>query len=205
MSLRIPAPSRNAWQAVIFAVGILAAAAQARTAQDYFHGAANKYVGARHQEALVEVEEGLRRHPDDAALKSLKTQLDRLKDQQRQDQGSQGSSGGDQGDQKQDKQDGSQDEGGNEEKDKEEENKEDQSGKQDEGKEDEGKGASQGEEEPKKDESESAEQAPAPVKPGEMSKEDAERLLNSIQDDEKREHRNMQRRHRDKVHVEQDW
>jgi hypothetical protein len=38
-----------------------------------------------------------------------------------------------------------------------------------------------------------------------MSKEDAERLLNSIQDDEKREHRNMQRRHRDKVHVEQDW
>jgi hypothetical protein len=204
MSLRSLQPLRNASAALLLA-GILSVAATAKTAQDYFHGAAGKYVAARHQEAMIELEEGLRRHPDDPTLKSLKTQLDRLKDQQRQDQGSQGSSGGDQGDQKQDKQEGSQDQGGNEEKEKEEEKQEEQSGKQDEGKEDVGKGASQGEEEPKKDDPESPEQAAAPVKPGEMSKEDAERLLNSIQDDEKREHRNMQRRHRDKVRVEQDW
>ena len=38
-----------------------------------------------------------------------------------------------------------------------------------------------------------------------MSKEEAERLLNSYQDDEKREQKNMQKRYRKPVEVEEDW
>jgi hypothetical protein len=38
-----------------------------------------------------------------------------------------------------------------------------------------------------------------------MSKEEAERLLNSYQDDEKREQKDMQKRYRKRVEAEQDW
>jgi hypothetical protein len=38
-----------------------------------------------------------------------------------------------------------------------------------------------------------------------MSKEEAERLLNSYQDDEKREQKNLQKRYKKPVEVEEDW
>ena len=38
-----------------------------------------------------------------------------------------------------------------------------------------------------------------------MSKEEAERLLNSYQDDEKREQKDMQKRYRKRVEIEEDW
>lgn len=174
--------------------------ALAKGAPDYYHGSAHKFVAGRHQEALVQAEEGLSRFPNDEALKGLVAHLRKLKDQQKKDQGSQGSSQGDEGKQQEDKQDGQQ--GGD--KDQENKEKDKPEDEQDEkGKEGEDKG--QGQESEGKDGQDSTGEAMAPVKPGEMSKEDAERLLNSIQDDEKKEHKQQQRRFRKKAEVEQDW
>lgn len=167
----------------------LAALAHPRVAADYLHGSAGKYIAGRHQEALVEAEEGVRAFPDDPALKTMVAHLRRLKDQQRQDQGSQGSSGGEQG----------KDENPEDTKDKEQ----DQSQK--EGPEEKDQEAGQGKESPEDKGQDSTGSAETPVKPGEMSKEDAERLLNSIQDDEKKEHRQQQKRWRKRPDVEQDW
>jgi hypothetical protein len=185
-------------------LSLAAGTASAKGAADWFHGSSHKYVAGRHQEALVQAEEGLRLFPGDPALKTLVAHLRRLKDQQRQDQGSQGSSGGDQGKDEKDKQDKQAgDRGGGEG----EQEKKDQEGKQGE---DEGQGKEDGRQDPGEESrdpqgGDSAGQARAPVKPGEMSKEDAERLLNSIQDDEKKEHRQQQKRWRKRPEVEQDW
>lgn len=175
--------------------------AWSKAPEDYFHGASHKFVGGRLQEASVQAEEGLRLFPDDAALKGLVAHLRSLKDQKKKDQGSQGSSGGDQGKEDQQKKDDAEGGDKDQEKDK-QEAKQDEQKEQDKGKE----GQDQGQDEAdSKDGKDSTGEAMAPVKPGEMSKEDAERLLNSIQDDEKKEHRQMQRRYRKKVEVDQDW
>lgn len=178
----------------------MAAETRAQGAADYYHGGAAKYIQGRNQEALIEIEEGLRRYPEDPQLKALAGHLRKLKDQQKQD-GQQGGSEGDQGEKEEQKKDQSQGDQSQDEQEKKqgEEDKPEEKEEQDK----QGQsGAEAGDEE--KDAKDSAE-AEAPVKPGEMSKEDAERLLNSVQDDEKKEHKNMQRRYRKKVEVEQDW
>ena len=104
------------------AAGILAA----KSADDYVHGGGAKYIQGRLQEAGVEVEEGLRQYPDDARLKALADQLQKMKDQKKKDQGGQDSQGGDQNKDKQDKQDSSgqgKQDGKQDEKDKQDEEK----------------------------------------------------------------------------------
>ena len=189
-------------------VAVLAGGASAKgaqgagSAQDYFHGSAYKFIAGRQQEALIEAEEGLSRFPDDAALKTLVSHLRKLKDQKQKDQGSQGSSQGDKGDDKQDQKKDDSQGGGDKDQEKQDQQQpepEDKDGKDGE------KEPQDGGESDKQDGKDSSGQAMAPVKPGEMSKEDAERLLNSIQDDEKKEHRQQQKRYRKRPEVEQDW
>jgi Ca-activated chloride channel homolog len=193
------------------AIGIHAA----KSVDDYVHGAGSRYIQGRLQEAGVEVEEGLRRYPDDARLKALAAQLKKMKDQQKKDQGGQDSQGGDQNKDKQDKpdssgqgkQDGKKDDKEKRDEEKAKEDAKKEEGKDKEGEKDKGDQAEQAQK-PKPEEGkdgDSSGQAPAPAKPGEMSKEEAERLLNSYQDDEKREQKDMQKRYRKRVEVEEDW
>jgi Ca-activated chloride channel family protein len=201
-------PLRAALLVLILAAGIPAA----KSADDYVHGGAAKYIQGRLQEAGVEVEEGLRLHPDDARLKALADQLKKMKDQQKKDQGGQDSPGGDQNQDKQDKQDSSgqgKQDGKQDEKDKQDEEKaKEEEAKEQEKKDKEKGGQDEQAQQPKPEEGkegDSSGQAAAPAKPGEMSKEEAERLLNSYQDDEKREQKDMQKRYRKRVETEQDW
>ncbi|MDB5103032.1 MAG: hypothetical protein JWP91_721 [Fibrobacteres bacterium] len=201
-------------QALILASLLIPAAIAAKSADEYTHGAAGKYIQGRLQEAGVEVEEGLHHFPDDARLKALAGQLKTMKDQQKKDQGSQDSPGGDQNKDKQDKQDstgkgnkdGKQDQ---KDKDLQKEKEKEQEAKDKEKEKDKGKdGKDQEGQKPQPEEAkqgDSSGQAAAPAKPGQMSKEEAERLLNSYQDDEKREQKNMQKRNRRPIEVEEDW
>ena len=181
------------------------------TADEYVHHGAAKYIQGRLQEAGVEVEEGLRHFPNDARLKALADQLKKMKDQQKKDQGGQDSQGGDQNKDKQDKKDstgqgnkdGKQDEKKDDHKDK-DKDKEKQDGKD----KDKDKGDQDQDQQAKPEEGKEGDttgQAAAPAKPGQMSKEEAERLLNSYQDDEKREQKNLQKRYKKPVEVEEDW
>ena len=190
---------------ILFAFSGIAFSTPKRSVDDYLHGGAGKYIQGRLQEASVDVEEGLREYPQDSRLKSLANQLKKMKDQKKKDQGSSGSQGGEDPNKKEDKKDsssqGSQDKKDQEKKEQDkakdqkkanEDKKQGEENKPEPGKEDKNKGDSSG-------------QAAARAKPGQMSKEEAERLLNSYQDDEKREHQQMQRKQKRPVEVEQDW
>ena len=177
--------------------------AMAATAEDYLHGGAGKYISGRLQEASIEVEEGLRHFPQDAKLNTLASLLKQMKDQQKQDQqGGDSQKNDDQNKQKdkdknqgkgsdQDKQKGDKDS----DKNKDQEQPKDENDKKDKEEQD------QNSKQPPRD---SSGKAGSPVKPGQMSKEDAERLLNSYQDDEKKDHQRQGRPSR-KVEVEEDW
>ncbi len=156
---------------------VLAGALCAKSADMYFHGGGHKYVQGRIQEASIEIEEGVRAHPQDKRLTDFAEYLRKLKDEQKQQDG----------DQQQNKQE--QQEGQDQEKpedsgeqdrqqDKPPEDKpEDQEGKSD-PKPDEGSEKPE-EEKPKPDAA-----RPQP-QPGEMSEEEAERLLRAFEADEK--------------------
>jgi single-stranded DNA-binding protein len=186
----------------------MALPASAKIADDYLHGGASMYIQGRIQEASVEVEEGLRSYPNDPKLKALAGQLRKMKDQKKQDQGGSDSQGGDGSKENKDKKDPEQGKDGQGQEQKQDQEKEKQDQKEKEGKDKEkDKGAGDaGEQPPKEDgkQGDSTGQA-APVPPGEMSKEEAERLLNSYQDDEKREQKNLQKRYKKPVEVEEDW
>ncbi len=185
--------------------------AAAKSADDYLHHGAAKYIQGRLQEAGVEVEEGLRHYPNDARLKALAGQLKQMKDQQKQDQGGSSSEGGD-GSKEKDKKDSAQNKDGQgqkqDEKDKQDQDKDKGKDGKDKDKNKDNEG--QGEPKPQPDkgkegDSTGGSSAEKPVKPGQMSKEEAERLLNSYQDDEKREQKNIQKRFKKPVEVEEDW
>lgn len=204
----------KALRAFILSCTLAAGAFAAKSADDYVHGTGARYIQGRLQEAGVEVEEGLRLYPGDARLKALAAQLQRMKDQQKKDQGGQDSQGGDRNQDKQDKPDSSaqgKQDGKQDEKDKQDEEKAKEEAKKEEDKakeQDKEKGDQDEAQKPKPEEGkdgDSSGQAAAPAKPGEMSKEEAERLLNSYQDDEKREQKDMQKRYRKRVEVEEDW
>jgi hypothetical protein len=200
--------SRAIWLAVAL-LGLPAAAAKTmKSAEDYLHGGSSKYIQGRLQEAGVEVDEGLRAYPDDSRLKLLASLLKNMKDQQKKDQGGQGSQGGDQNKDKQDKKDS--DGQGNQDgkKDQNEKDKEKEKEKEQEGKDKDKGGQDKQDQQPRQQDGkqgDSTGQAEAQPKPGQMSKEDAERLLNSYQDDEKREQKNLQRRNHRSTDVEEDW
>lgn len=206
----------NGMRIAILAVGLFAGFASAKVAEDYLHGGASLYIQGRLQEASVEVEEGLRKYPNDTRLKALADQLKSMKDQQKKDQGGGESQGGQGSQQKQDKQDSSQNRNGQDKQDQSKQQKDQQQKDQD-------KDKQGGDKDKDKDKDQNGQQngpppqaqqgkegdssgkGAAPVPPGQMSKEEAERLLNSYQDDEKREQKNMQKRYRKPVEVEEDW
>jgi Ca-activated chloride channel family protein len=203
-------------RAILLALGLSAGPVAAKGADDYLHGGASLYIQSRLQEASVEVEEGLRKFPNDTRLKALADQLKSMKDQQKQDQGGGEGQGGEGDKQKQNKQDSSQDQKGQGKQDQKQDKQ-----KQDQQQKDQDKDKQGGDKDKDKDQNGQANNPPpqaqpgkegdstgkgaASVPPGQMSKEEAERLLNSYQDDEKREQKNMQRRSRKPVEVEEDW
>jgi len=95
---------------LILTLAVASGFALGKSAADYFHDAAYKYVAGRHQEASVEADEGLRAYPGDPQLQMLSDLLKQMKDQQRQDQ-NQG--GGSQNKQDQNKQNQNQQNGKN--------------------------------------------------------------------------------------------
>lgn len=202
----------------ILSLFVIASATFAKSADDYLHGAGAKYIQSRLQEATIEVEEGLAKYPSDTRLKSLDDQLKKLKDQNKKDQGGQGSQNNDDKNQDKDKKDQDKKDStgqGKDSQDKKDQNKKDQEKKnqekKDQDKKDQDKDNKDKENQPnkadeKKDKGDSTGSGAAqkPVKPGELSKEEAERLLNSYQDDEKKEHQQM-KRPAQSADVEKDW
>ncbi len=193
----------------------LFALAGAKSSEDYFHAAANLYVQGRLQEAGNEVDHGLKENPADPKLSGLNSLLKQLKDQQRKDQNQQGGGQKQNPDsqQNQDKnknQDGKNGDQPQPSPSDSSQNKDKKDGKEDkpEAKKPEtdtsqGSGKNQAENDKTPPDSSQGGQADKP-KPGQMSKEDAERLLNSFENDEKQSQHDRQAPRR-QVDVEEDW
>jgi Ca-activated chloride channel family protein len=184
----------------------------AKNAGDHFAEASALYVQGRLQEAGNAVASGLRENPGDPKLASLDNLLKQLKDQQRQDQNNQG---GGQGESDPDKQEDNKDsdkpnESGQnsdpEQNQKQDPKKGDDKEKQDKPEDKPDQAAGQQGDHDKQDQEarDSAQAAAEQPKPGQMSKDDAERLLNSFDQDEKQSQRERQAPKR-RVIVEEDW
>ncbi len=157
-------------------------------AEDYFHAGAHLYVGGRHQEASVEIEEGLRHWPDDPALRALANHLEDMKDQQRRgDDGQEGE--GEPGDQ--------------------DPRRGDDSGERDP---DDGEGSpddSDDRDQPPDSEPDGQDRQRPPQerepRAGEMSEEEARRLLDSFADDDKQQQRGQRVPLGTRPGMEQTW
>ncbi len=174
-----------------------------KSADDYFRGASAKYIGGQLQDAAVEAGEGLREYPNDARLRNMNGLLNQMKNQQRQDQNQSGGSPNKPDDKDKKNQNGKND------SDKDQQNKDqnpkDQNGKQnpqnkgEPPKDSAGQGKDQKPPQPSPQAQQNGNGADSAGKahdttgqggqmarlPGQMSKEDAERLLKSFIDEEK--------------------
>ncbi len=174
-----------------FCLSTAASPVLARSAADYYHGAAYRYVEGKLQEAGVEAEEGLRRHPGDEKLRALAEQIRKMRDEQRGNSGSDGDRDRNEseGPQDRDQGDRSQPEDPNDRPNPDEDRRAKEPPP--------GSGR-----DPDRPEGSDREERP---QPGQMSREEAERLLNSFADDEKKEQAERRRAIRTRAGTEQDW
>jgi single-stranded DNA-binding protein len=181
--------SRDGWQTlnlpvILLLVCLLTGAVSAqKSADDYYHGASAMYIEGRMQQALIEVEEGLSRHPKDEKLGMLAEHLKKLRDQQKQENS--------QNKDKQKQQEG-EDENKEEEKDPEEKEQPDSS-------------AAENNNPPQDSTLDSTGTAAEPdsIPEGEMSEEEAKRLLESYKEDEKENLKKTRTRERKNTGI--DW
>ncbi len=186
------------WVRTLLCLLLLASSSLAKSAEDYLHGAFYKYIDNRMQEAGVEVEEGLQNYPDDPKLQNLNDLLKQMKNQQRQDQNQSGGGNNDKNkdskqnpkDQKDQKdQNGQNKDSKNQGKDSQKKDQQDKnqspkdSAGQDKNKQPQPKPEDKNGQPPKDF---SGKGGQAKRMPGQMSKEEAERLLNSFVDEEKK-------------------
>jgi hypothetical protein len=186
--------------AILLALYAIPLQANARSAEDYYHGAAYRYVEGKIQEAAAEAEEGLRAHPDDPKLRALSEQLRKMQDRQK-------------GNPNQDPKDSGKDKDKNKDGGKDKDKNSGDRDKRDEGSKNPKDPNKSGQGNP--DDPSNAKQPPPGSgqnpdrpearKPGEMSRQEAERLLNSFADDEKKEQAERRRVVRPRSGTEQDW
>lgn len=162
---------------IVFFIIIIASYAYsyAQNAEDIFHFAGNLYINGNNKGAIAEVDRGLSLYPNDSKLSALKEKIkeDEKKqqqnkeqqDKQNQDKEKQNQDKQDQGEQKQDKQD-------------KQDSSENQQDKQDQEQQDQ---QQQGQQDENKNQDEKQMQG----KPGEISPDDAARLLKALEEEEK--------------------
>jgi Ca-activated chloride channel family protein len=177
--------------------------AQLAPAEDFFNGGAQLYISNNIPSALERVEMGLKTYPDDMKLKKLEELLKQKNQQQQQQQQQQNQSQQQKSDDQKNQQQQNQQQKSSEDQKKQDEQKKDQS--------DPKKDADQKQPEQKKDASDKSkdqqpEQQPGqPVKPGEMTPEEAKRLLDAQKGDEQLLQMKPQDKPRDPSRPVKDW
>jgi len=209
----------------LLALLALAAPARAQSAADLYHEAARLYVGGEREQAEAAAVRGLQQAPDDPKLQAL---LDRIRQDEQQQSGQgdqqnpwqnpnqqggeQGQQGGE-GDQQQDQGEQRQDESGTDrpeddqdgaasDRPEEEQQEAEQSGRP----QDQGREGEQGRPDaPRPGEGGPTPEDATPVAPGEMTRAEAERILNAVGAEERLLLRRVQRRPGGGRQVEKDW
>jgi hypothetical protein len=196
--------------AIAATFALLPGLAQAQTAEEYFHGGAQSFIGEKLDEATAAVRSGLAAYPTDEQLLRLDELIKQAQEQQQQqnqgesneqeqseNQDSENENGGEQGDPGEQDQQGDQSESEQQEQDQQEE--------QDPQEED-GEDGSQGDqrEEQPEDGSE-AKPSDSPIDPDQLSEEEAERILQALANEEEQLLREVQKIKGRPRRVEKDW
>lgn len=154
----------------ILSFGALNAQAQSTDAEEYFHNSANSFIHSDLMNALNTVNKALQEHPDDNYLQQLKKlieeELEKQNNQQNQDNNNQ-----------QDNQD--QDSDSDSEQDQ-------QENQQEQDNQDQNADEDQNQDDGNNNDKQTSDANPQPeLQPGEMSREDAEKILNALAQKEK--------------------
>ena len=168
---------------------------QAQTSEVYFHEAGQEYIGDALDEALATVDEGLQTYPGDAKLQALKEKLEEEKENQQQGDSSEDDEG-EQGEEQEP-------EGEEQESDEEQEQDEESEGNQDEPQE--GESEQQNEDDSEQSGEQDQQPQPAPQDPTELSREQAERILQALGNEEEQLLRQAQKLPARPQAVEKDW
>lgn len=144
---------------------LLTTTALAQNADEYFHNGAQSFINADLQTAINQVEEGLSQYPNDAKLNALMQKLQEEQERQQQQQN-----------QNQQQQQNQEQQEQNDQEQESQENQEQQDQEQQEQQNEEGE--SQGEQEPQ-------EMNPEELESQQISKEDAEKILQALAQKEK--------------------
>ncbi len=194
---------------------VLTLAAEAQSVQDYFHAGAKGFIGNQLNEARTAVESGLSLAPDDSDLLSLKELIEKAKeeqqkqeqeqqqnqDQQQEQEGEEQEDQQDQGDQEQQQDSGEQSEEQNQEQ-QEQENQQQQEG--DEQSDEEQQGGEQESDSENQGQGQSAPES-AEIDPDALSREEAERILQALENEEGQLLRQVQRMKVRARRVDKDW
>lgn len=193
-----------------------AAPATAQSAMDYYHTAAQLYIGEQNPQAEAAAEAGLALDPGNTKLQAL---LEKIREQQEQQNGGGEQQEQDDADEQQPGEGEQQPDGaeGGEQPQPDAESEGEQEGEQQQPSEQqppedqtvpderEANAGAEGETQPEEPQDGSGTATPFEVKPGEMSRDEAERILRAIQTDELELLRDVQRRRARPRYVEKDW
>lgn len=182
------------------------AGAQPAPAEEFFNGGAQLYISNNIPAALERVEMGLKTYPDDEKLKKLEELLKQKQQQQQQDQQQQNDQQKKSDDQKQQDQKNQQPKKEQDQKDKSDQQKPDEKKDSDQKKDEEKKPAEQKKDSGDKPKDEKSDQQPGqPVKPGELTPEEAKRLLDAQKGNEQLLQLKPEQKPRDNRKPLKDW
>ena len=185
--------------ATVFFVLLAVAPVMGQSAQDFFHSGARTYVDARLPEALNYVESGLELEPDNARLRALKEKIEEELENQQQQQGDNNEQSSEDQQNQQDNQEQNSDQE-QQESDEEQESEQDQQSEEEQQQD----GEPQEGEESEQEQQNSPDQQ-MPPDTDQLSKEQAERILQALENEEEKLLREVQKIKGRPRRVEKDW
>ena len=206
--MRLPRPIKNSLLPLLLVFVAQKACAQLAPAEDFFNSGAQAYISNNIPAALERVEMGLKTYPDDEKLKKLEELL-KQKKQQQQQQNQQQQQQKDQQSQQQKSDDQKKQDQQNQKQDSQQQKQDEQKQNQADQKKDESQKPPEqqkpADEKKDADKSENQTGDGQPVKPGEMTKEEAKRLLDAQKGNEQILQLKPQDKPRDPNRPVKDW
>jgi Ca-activated chloride channel family protein len=201
--MRLPRPIQNSLLPLLLVFAAQKVCAQLAPADDFFNGGAQAYISNNIPAALERTEDGLKLYPDDVKLKKLEELLKQKNQQQQQQSQSQQQKSDSQKNQQQQNQQSQKN--SSQDQQKSDEQKQNQSNQKTNGQQNQPEPQKSADEQKNGDKSDNQNGDGQPVKPGQMTAEEAKRLLDAQKGDEQILQMKPQDKPRDPNRPVKDW
>jgi Ca-activated chloride channel family protein len=201
--MRLPRPIQNSLLPLLLVFAAQKVCAQLAPADDFFNGGAQAYISNNIPAALERTEDGLKLYPDDVKLKKLEELLKQKNQQQQQQSQSQQQKSDSQKNQQQQNQQSQKN--SSQDQQKSDEQKQNQSNQKTNGQQNQPEPQKSADEQKNGDKSDNQNGDGQPIKPGQMTAEEAKRLLDAQKGDEQILQMKPQDKPRDPNRPVKDW